>query len=448
MLFNSYEYIAFYIVFFILFFSINTIKQQIWLITIASLLFYAAWSPEHVVLLLTVCLVAFLSQKDNRLYVIKSPVILLLLILGFFKYFNFIIEQFNSLGANFNTLEILLPVGVSFYVFQAISFVMDHDRKHINYIGFNSVISYIAFFPQLVAGPIVRADVFLPQLQKRRKFNKYMMRTGMLLFAMGMFKKVVIADNVGVLVDEVYSASGETTAGNHWLAFYLYAIQIYYDFCGYSEMAIGIARTLGFKFPRNFAKPYKATSITEFWRLWHISLSSWLRDYLYITLGGNKKGRIRTYINLAIVMLLGGLWHGASWNFVIWGALHGMMLAIERLFGYKHKSASTKIFGFLITFNLVCVSWVFFRSPDLSSALSFFNGLIDFESLTVVTTKFIVAKCLVLVGLFFIIERYSRLKTFFKLRSMYFLISVSVIYAFLFLIFGSFTDSPFIYFQF
>lgn len=448
MSFNSFEYIIFYIIFFVLFFSIKEIKNQIWLIVASSLYFYGAWSPEHVFLLLSVCLIAYLSQKDNKFYTIRSPILLLLLILGFYKYSNFILEQFLTIERDIFTVDILLPVGISFYIFQAVSFVVDHNRQHIKFINMSSVIAYISFFPQLVAGPIVRASVFLPQLSKTRKFNKYMMRTGLLLFAMGMFKKVVVADNLGVFVDEVYSSSGGTTAANHWLAFYLYAIQIYYDFCGYSEMAIGIARTLGFKFPRNFSRPYLSSSITEFWRRWHISLSSWLRDYLYIPLGGNKISHARTYINLTIVMLLGGLWHGASWNFVIWGAIHGGLLAIERLVGYRHQSKSSNIFGFIITFNLVCISWVFFRSTDLGAALNFLSALTDISTIGTVTTKFVVIKCLFLVVIFFVIEKYSNSFIFLKLRSTFKLLVSATFYAFLLLLMGSFTSSPFIYFQF
>lgn len=446
MSFNSFEYIFFYIVFFALFFSFKELNKQIWLIVLSSLYFYAAWSPEHVFLLLTVCLVAYLSQKNNKLFVIHSPIVILLLILGFYKYSNFFVGQFTS--GDKSTFDILLPVGISFYVFQAISFVVDHNRQHIKFISFKSVIAYIAFFPQLVAGPIVRASVFLPQLNKRRKFNKYMMRTGLLLFAMGMFKKVVIADNLGVFVDEVYSSGGETTSANHWLAFYLYAIQIYYDFCGYSEMAIGIARTLGFKFPRNFSRPYLSKSITEFWRRWHISLSSWLRDYLYIPLGGNKISHVRTYINLSLVMLLGGLWHGAAWNFVVWGGIHGCLLAVERLISYKHKSVLSSTLGLFITFNLVCISWVFFRSSDLTSALIFLSSLTDINTIGVITTKFVVVKCLSLVLLFIVIEKYSHSGVFMILRNKFKLFTISSIYIFIFLLMGSFTNSPFIYFQF
>jgi len=372
----------------------------------------------------------------------------LLFILFVFKYFNFFAGSAEQLGLVVAASTLVLPVGISFYVFQAVSYVIDEKRQHIPRVRFAETLAYIAFFPQLVAGPIVRAHVFLPQLQKKRVFNKYMFYTGMLLFAMGMFKKVVIADNVGLFVDIVYETPGATSAGNHVLAFYLYAIQIYYDFCGYSEMAIGIARTLGFKFPRNFARPYLAASITEFWQRWHISLSSWLRDYLYIPLGGNRRGRIRTYLNLAIVMLLGGLWHGAAWTFVVWGGIHGALLAFERLVKYRPKTGVARFAGIIVTFHLVAISWVFFRSPDFASAGLFFQGMFDISSLAIITSLFVAIKCLLLVALFVIIERFSRHRTFLSLRSKKTLLAGIVMYGFFFFLFGNFEESPFIYFQF
>lgn len=449
MLFNSFEYLIFYAAFFALFFLLPTVRAQILFIALASLYFYSAWSPIYVLLLLGVCTIAWLAQRfEGHRHAVAAAVTALLGILFVFKYYNFFVTQLQGFGLSLNSSQLLLPVGISFYAFQAISFVIDHKRQHVKPVTFTEMIAYIAFFPQLVAGPIVRASVFIPQLMSKRKFNKQMFYTGICLFAMGMFKKVVIADNVGGLVDSIYIHSGETTAGNHLLAFYLYAVQIYYDFCGYSEMAIGIARTLGFKFPRNFDRPYLSASITEFWRRWHISLSSWLRDYLYISLGGNRKGVVRTYINLAMVMLLGGLWHGAAWTFVAWGALHGGLLAIERFFRYSPKTALGRFFGILITFHLVCISWVFFRSPDFASAWAFFGGMADWSTLNVVTTKFVVAKSLALIPLFLMIERFSQPRVFLKLRRPANLAVTLLIATALFLLLGNFAETPFIYFQF
>lgn len=449
MLFNSFEYIIFYAVFFLVFFSLASLKAQVVLICVASLYFYGSWSAVHVLLLLLVCAVAYSAQHSSlQRFAPALQVTAVLLVLFVFKYFNFFAQSAEQLGLVLATSTLVLPVGISFYVFQAVSYVIDEKRQHIPRVSFAETLAYISFFPQLVAGPIVRAHVFLPQLQKKRVFNKYMFYTGILLFAMGMFKKVVIADNVGLFVDKVYETPGATTAGNHLLAFYLYAIQIYYDFCGYSEMAIGIARTLGFKFPRNFARPYLAASITEFWRRWHISLSSWLRDYLYIPLGGNRKGRVRTYLNLAAVMLLGGLWHGAAWTFVVWGGIHGALLAAERFIKYRPATDLARFAGTLITFHLVAISWVFFRSPDFASAGLFFQGMLAPDSLTVITGKFVAIKCLVLMALFVVIEKWSEVRIFLFLRSNKALLAGIFVYGVFFFLLGNFEKSPFIYFQF
>ncbi len=449
MLFNSFEYIIFYTIFFVVFFALKNIKQQVLFICICSLYFYGSWSPSHVILLLATCVIAFsVHFYSVRRFTPVLQVVALLSLLLVFKYYNFLASNLILAGFHITYTNLILPVGISFYVFQAISFVIDHKRQHISKISFTETLAYISFFPQLVAGPIVRASVFLPQLEKTRRFNKHMFYTGLILFFAGLFKKVVIADNVGLFVDKVYATPGATTAGNHILAFYLYAIQIYYDFCGYSEMAIGIARTLGFKFPRNFARPYLSASITEFWRRWHISLSSWLRDYLYIPLGGNKRGHIRTYLNLAIVMLLGGLWHGAAWTFVAWGGLHGLMLIIERKIKYAHKNHYSRFIGRFITFQVVCISWVFFRSPDFGSAAAFFQGMVDMGSVGIVTSKFNAVKCLFLVVLFIGIERFSHARTFLLLRRKGMLAMVTAIYGVLFLLLGNFAENPFIYFQF
>jgi len=446
-LFNSFEFLVFYIIFFVIFFFLKSIRVQILFICISSFYFYAAWSPKHVILLLAVCLIAY-STQFYRLSKV-TPILHISCLLGLlfiFKYFNFFIHEVKII--DIGTVALILPVGISFYVFQAISYVVDRERHYKRRVSLHEVTAYISFFPQLVAGPIVRADVFLPQLRKRLLFNKQMLYTGALLFAMGMFKKVVIADNMGLFADSVFAISGGTTAANHILAFYFYAIQIYYDFCGYSDMAIGIARTLGFKFPANFARPYLSSSITEFWRRWHISLSSWLRDYLYIPLGGNRKGRIRRYLNLAIVMLLGGLWHGAAWTFVIWGGFHGMLLAIERAFNYRPEGKAARIFGTLLTFHLVAFLWVLFRSPSIDSAAAFFSGMINISSICVITSKFVAVKCLFLAILFIIIEACSHPGIFLKLRRKKTLFPVAVAYSLLFLLFGNFSENPFIYFQF
>ncbi len=449
MLFNSYQFVIFFALFYLIFFALRNVKAQVALIVIGSLYFYSVWKPEYVLLVLVVTAIAYAAQVwSDRKYITHITVAALLAILFVFKYYNFFAEQLSAFGLVLGATTLLLPVGISFYVFHAISYVV--DRKHYDFgkITMPRLVAYIVFFPQLVAGPIIRASVFLPQLKSPRIFNKYQFSTGMTLFCMGMFKKLVIADNLGVFVDQVYLGAGQTTAANHWLGFYFYAFQIYYDFCGYSEMAIGISRTLGFKFPKNFNRPYLSASITEFWRRWHISLSSWLRDYLYISLGGNRKGPVRTYINLALVMLLGGLWHGAAWTFVVWGAIHGGMLTIERLANYQPKPGVQRLIGIFITFNLVCFSWVFFRSPDFTVAAKYLTGMADWSSILDITTKFSAIKCVGLVFLALAIEAMSSPRAFMRLRNLPLKISLAVVAAAIFLLLGNFSAHPFIYFQF
>ncbi|MBL0125038.1 MAG: MBOAT family protein [Betaproteobacteria bacterium] len=449
MLFNSYQFVIFFALFFLTFFALRNVKAQVALIVCGSLYFYSVWKPEYVLLVLVVTAIAYAAQVwSDRKYITFVTVAALLAILFVFKYYNFFAQQMSAFGFAFGMTTLLLPVGISFYVFHAISYVV--DRKHYDFgtISMPRLLAYIVFFPQLVAGPIIRASVFLPQLKSPRIFNKFQFSTGMALFCMGMFKKLVIADNLGVFVDQVYMGAGQTTAANHWLGFYLYAFQIYYDFCGYSEMAIGISRTLGFKFPKNFNRPYLSASITEFWRRWHISLSSWLRDYLYFSLGGNRKGAVRTYINLALVMLLGGLWHGAAWTFVVWGAIHGLMLAIERLTNYQPKPGMQRLVGTFVTFNLVCISWVFFRSPDFNTAAKYLSGMLDWNSILDLTTKFSAIKCMGLIFLAVMIEKMSVPRTFVRLRSVPRKVSLAVVATALFLLLGNFSAHPFIYFQF
>ena len=306
-----------------------------------------------------------------------------LCVLGFFKYFNFGIASANamadSLGLDALRLEpafrVVLPLGISFSTFQSMSYTIDvyrgHARALTKFVDFSA---FTLMFPQLVAGPIVRFSEVADQLRQRThtvtKFTR-----GIAFFSIGLGKKVLIANPCGVVADAVFDA-GSATALDAWYGVIAYAFQIYFDFSGYSDMAIGLALMLGFVFPKNFDSPYHAQSITEFWRRWHISLSTWLRDYLYIPLGGNRKGPGRTYANLAIVMLLGGLWHGASWNFVVWGGMHGALLAFERMTGkgplYAAWPAPARMAA---TFVLVLITWVFFRAPDLSSAVRYLGSM-------------------------------------------------------------------------
>ena len=309
-------------------------------------------------------------------------------LLAFFKYFNFAVENYDAVIAvlGFEGIKldlwfkITLPLGISFYTFQSMSYSIDVYRGDAGAIrNFPDFACYVSMFPQLVAGPIIRFQGMADQLLNREHSTEKCAR-GIAFICMGLTKKVLLANPCGKIADLAFN-SGTIGQFDAWYGVTAYAFQIYFDFSGYSDMAIGLGLMLGFIFPKNFDSPYQAQSITDFWRRWHLSLSSWLRDYLYIPLGGNQKGTTRTYINLSAVMLLGGLWHGASWNFVIWGAIHGMMLSIERLIGRNSfYRFLPKPFRVLVTFVIVLFAWVFFRASDLSDSLRYCKSMLGLEA--------------------------------------------------------------------
>jgi alginate O-acetyltransferase complex protein AlgI len=304
-------------------------------------------------------------------------------LLGFFKYFNFSVENYNALASALGvsswqwetTLRVTLPLGISFYTFHELSYTIDVYRGDAR--AFRSFIDFACFvsmFPQLVAGPIIRFSEVAGQLQSRTHTAEKFAR-GVAMFSIGLSKKILLANPCAKVADVVFAAAPTGTLDS-WYGLLAYAFQIYFDFSAYSDMAIGLGLMMGFMFAKNFDSPYQSASITEFWRRWHISLSTWLRDYLYVPLGGNRQGRARTYVNLVVVMLLGGLWHGAAWTFVIWGAIHGGMLVVERARGktsfYEKLPRPVRV---ALTFTLVNLAWVFFRSNDLPSALAFVGRL-------------------------------------------------------------------------
>ncbi len=354
-------------------------------LTFLSYLFYGWANPPFVLLMFASTVIDYTCGRvisgnenpRNRKHALTISICSNLSLLGFFKYFNFGISNFNSvlewLGIPIleSVLQVTLPLGISFYTFQSMSYTIDvyrGDGKAIrNFIDFAC---YVSMFPQLVAGPIIRFSEVADQLKQRTHTLEKFAR-GIAFFSLGMAKKILLANPCGKCADTVFDA-GIVNTLDAWYGTIAYAFQIYFDFSGYSDMAIGLGLMLRFTFPKNFDSPYHAESVTEFWRKWHISLSSWLRDYLYIPLGGNRKGRTRTYINLALVMLLGGLWHGASWNFVIWGGIHGGMLAIERRRGKtSFYDSLPKLLRIVSTFLLVLITWVFFRSVDLPHAFTY-----------------------------------------------------------------------------
>jgi alginate O-acetyltransferase complex protein AlgI len=307
-----------------------------------------------------------------------------LTLLAFFKYFNFGVESYNDLVAWIGlpdarldvALRVALPLGISLYILQSLSYVIDVYRGHSTAIkSFNDFLCFEMMYPQLVAGPIIRYSEIEDQLQARTSTPTKFAR-GIAFFSLGLAKKVLLANPCGKIADLAFEA-GSLGPVDAWYGVTAYAFQIYFDFSGYSDMAIGLGLMLGFVFPKNFDSPYRSQSVTEFWRRWHISLSAWLRDYLYVPLGGNRKGLVRTYVNLAIVMLLGGLWHGAAWTFVVWGALHGVLLIVERLFGktalYRGLPGPLRV---AITFTVVLFTWVFFRASDLPQAVRYLGDML------------------------------------------------------------------------
>jgi alginate O-acetyltransferase complex protein AlgI len=370
---------------------------------LASWFFYAQWDWRFVGLLIAsavlnwgvAVVIARSDQASRRRLWVGLGVTANLLLLGVFKYYGFFIEQAGELLARVGwerdlpLLEIVLPVGISFFTFQGISYIVDvHRGKTPPAKSLLDVMLLMSFFPHLVAGPIVRASDLLPQFDRVPRLTREMAAHGFLLIGWGLFKKTVIASELSVrLVDPVFFDPSAYGALDLTAAVYAYAVQIYCDFSAYSDMAIGIAALLGYSFPRNFDQPYRAKSMQDFWRRWHISLSSWLRDYLYVPLGGGRKGLIRSCLNVFITMLLGGLWHGAAWTFVAWGALHGGVQVIERLgraaFGDR-KVIPTWI-GVIVTFHIVCLGWILFRAETFPMAMEVLAGLGRFEAATMVT---------------------------------------------------------------
>ncbi len=398
MLFNSLTFVVFFIIVVALhnapFFSWRIKKFNL---LIASYLFYAAWNPPFVILLWLSTLVDWNAAKwihsatnetRRRLFLLLS-LATNLGILGFFKYGGFLLENFQALmtaiGLDYQPAEwgIILPIGISFYTFQTMAYSLDvYLRRAAPAKSLLDFSLFVTFFPQLVAGPIVRPSQLIPQFAEPKKATPPQFYWGLGLITIGLFEKIVLADSfLAPAVDAAFGASGGLATLDAWTGVLAFSGQIFFDFSGYSTIAIGAALCLGFALPNNFRFPYAAIGFSDFWRRWHISLSTWLRDYLYIPIGGNKKGPVRTYINLSITMLLGGLWHGASWTFVIWGGLHGLYLAGERLlreFTPKQDWFSGWPFKFamaLVTYFLVNITWVFFRAESFSDAMLMLSSM-------------------------------------------------------------------------
>jgi alginate O-acetyltransferase complex protein AlgI len=393
MVFSSYLFLFYFLPLALLLYYAAPRRGRHLVLTACSYVFYGWANPLFVPLLFLSTTIDYAAGLVMARHPRPSPLARAALVssigtnlalLGFFKYYNFGAENLEQLAAWAgltglgldSALRVTLPLGISFYTFQSMSYTIDVYRGHAAPIrSFVDFACFVSMFPQLVAGPIVRFQEVADQLRERThtaaKFSR-----GVAFFAVGLAKKVLLANPCGKIADLAFDA-GSLAALDAWYGVTAYAFQIYFDFSGYSDMAIGLGLMLGFVFAKNFDSPYRAQSITEFWHRWHISLSTWLRDYLYVPLGGSRRGPTRTYVNLFIVMLLGGLWHGAAWNFVIWGALHGALLAVERLRGrasvYGRLPAPARVCA---TFVVVLITWVFFRAADLRQALGYLGDML------------------------------------------------------------------------
>lgn len=407
MLFNSIEFFIFLPIVFLLYWSLK--DHRVWqniIIVISSYIFYGWWDLRFLILIFFTSLCSYISglqielfRKQKKLYIAKfisiSNIVINLSILGVFKYYNFFIDSFitilNLLGIypDFVTIKIILPVGISFYTFQALSYSIDVYRKKITATNdISAFFAYICFFPQLVSGPIERATNLLPQFLHKKHFDYEQAVDGSKQILWGFFKKMVIADNCAIVVNTIFSNFQEKSSLALIGAGILFAFQIYGDFSGYSDIAIGVSKLFNIKLKRNFNVPYFSRNVAEFWKRWHISLNTWFVDYIYIPLGGSRFGRTKTIFNTMIIFLISGLWHGANWTFILWGAYHGLLFVPLLWFGStkKYNSSATSfrhIPQILFTFSLVVIGWIIFRAESVSFAFEYINRIITLSALGV-----------------------------------------------------------------
>jgi len=385
---NSFSFIIYFSVVVLLMAFFQLLRKKSVIASAAQLLFlvvfsyYFLWKTDWrfcvcvVAVTLLTYFIGILIEKTQNLKILIAGVVILILFLGYFKYTNFFVNSFRTIvGMDSVTINIILPIGISFYTFSALSYLIDVYRG--DYPAEKNILHfalYICFFPKLTAGPIVRGKDFLPQVKTYRGITWDAFMAGIQIFVLGLFKKIVLADHLGVFVDDVFRVPTAFNTGTVVLAVISYSLQIYFDFSGYSDMAIGISKILGFDFKPNFNLPYISQNFSEFWKRWHISLSSWFQDYLYIPIGGSRKGAARTYINLMIVMLISGLWHGAGWTYVAWGALCGMACCVNKALGRKKKTFGPFVNG-AITYIITILIWVAFRADSFTIALEVWKGM-------------------------------------------------------------------------
>lgn len=472
MLFNSIGFLLFFPIVCILYYAIpaKRVKARNLLLLIASYYFYINWEPAYALLLLTSTIVTYCTAlgivyfKDNRnkKICLVSSLVLNLTILFVFKYYNFLASNIETalktsgLGIDIPEFSLLLPVGISFYTFQAIGYSIDVYRGTTNAERhFPTYALFVSFFPQLVAGPIERSNNLLPQFKQRHRFDYNELMVGVNLMVWGYFMKLVLADRCGIYVDAIFNNVDKHNGGSYWLASLLFPFQIYGDFAGYSLIAIGVSRVLGFRLMENFRRPYFASSIGEFWHRWHISLSTWFKDYVYIPLGGNRVGRIRQYFNLLITFVVSGIWHGANWTFFCWGSLHGILLCVEKTLGVGKRQyyGIGKLCHWAITFVLVCLAWILFRANNLGDAVAIMMGL--FGKLGIPDISFVMFTDLCFAAFAIVILLLKELIDEFNwnlclAESKYWLVrhSYIVVMIALILLFGVLGGDQFIYFQF
>ncbi|MGB0916122.1 MAG: MBOAT family O-acyltransferase [Flavobacteriales bacterium] len=478
MIFNSLDFAVFLPIVFLLYWGLKkSLKLQNLLIVAASYLFYGWWDWRFLSLIIFSTLVDFFvgkslqieESKVKRKVLLWTSILVNLGFLGFFKYFNFFLDNFVSAFSFFGmewsmgSLNIILPVGISFYTFQTLSYTIDIYKKKItptkDLIAFSA---FVSFFPQLVAGPIERASHLLPQFSTKRMVTRTDFVDAFHKIFWGLFKKVVIADRLAIVVNEIYNYPEEYHGFTLLLGTVLFAFQIYCDFSGYSEIAIGTARLFGFDLMTNFRTPYFSKSLGEFWRRWHISLSTWFRDYLYIPLGGNRTSKHRWYLNTMIVFVVSGFWHGANWTFIVWGAIHGLVLILEAQFKIKTPVAVIgKASRILFTFFVVCLGWVFFRANSMNDAMYILGDMANPSNYTfnqislyvipvVKNTVFSIDIFLSLIlTLFLVISEYafSKFKQLNEINFWYRL-PFYVLGVWSILVLGAFEKNEFIYFQF
>ncbi len=398
MLFNSYEFIFIFLpITIIVYFYLNSIKlteASKGFLVFSSLFFYSWWNVIYLPIILSSMLFNYLlgnilSEKKNRKKISKKIILYFgifcnIMLLGYFKYIDFFIENINfMLSSNFDSFNLLLPLAISFFTFQQIAYLVDSYNKETKEYDFLNYSLFVTFFPQLIAGPIVHHKEMMPQFANlKNKIKNYRnISIGFFIFSLGLFKKTVIADYFSITATNGFDNATILSFFEAWATSLSYTFQLYFDFSGYTDMAIGIALIFNIKLPINFNSPYKALDIQDFWRRWHITLSRFLRDYIYIPLGGNKKNNFNTYTNLMITFIIGGLWHGAGWTFLFWGFLHGLALSIHRFW----KQIGIKlpiIIAWFITFNFVNISWVFFRAKEWSDAIKVLSSMFTFSNIS------------------------------------------------------------------